>query len=200
MKIIAAYALVLWLLPPVALAGDELPVNVIRSATDAVLTDMNTTPGIRNDPEKLNRVIQRHIAPHIDFETVSRLILGKTWRQATQRQRSLFVREFGRLLVSVYSTALAGYANQEVEYLSSKISVDQRRATVRTRITESGQVPLAVDYNLRQRNKVWKIYDVRIEGISLTINYRASFAEEISAHGIDGMLERLVMRNTSRNG
>ncbi len=47
---------------------------------------------------------------------------------------------------------------------------------------------------------MWKIYDVKIEGISLAINYRASLAEEINTHGIDGMIERLVMRNASRTG
>jgi len=95
---------------------------------------------------------------------------------------------------------LAGYASQEIEYLASKVSADQRRATVRTRILERGQAPLAVDYSLRKGGDAWKIYDVKIEGISLAINYRASFAEEINTHGIDGMIERLVMRNTSRPG
>lgn len=200
MKAISAYVLAVLIWPALTLASDELPVNVIRSATDAVLTELKVTPGVRNDPQKLNLVIHRHIAPHIDFVTLSRLALGKNWRQATQQQRSLFVREFGRLLVKVYSTALSAYTNQEIEYLPSKVSADQRRATVRTRITEKGQAPLAIDYSLRKIDSAWKIYDVKLEGISLAINYRASFAEEISTHGFDGMIKRLVMRNASRNG
>ncbi len=91
-KVISTYVFVLLLWPITLLAGDESPVNVIRSATDAVLTELETTPGVRNDPEKLNLVIHRHIAPHIDFVTLSRLALGKNWRQATQQQRALFVR------------------------------------------------------------------------------------------------------------
>ncbi|HED18647.1 MAG TPA: ABC transporter substrate-binding protein [Gammaproteobacteria bacterium] len=194
MKVISTYVLAALLWPITALAGDERPVDVIRSATDAVLTELDVTPGIRHDPQKLILVIHRHIAPHIDFVTLSRLALGKNWRQATQQQRSLFVHEFGRLLVKVYSTALVGYAHQEIEYLPSKLSADKRRATVRTRVTERGKAPLAVDYSLRQINNAWKIYDVKIEGISLIINYRASFAQEISAHGIDGMLKSLAMK------
>jgi phospholipid transport system substrate-binding protein len=199
-KAISVYVLVLLVWPIVSLAADELPVKVVRSATDDVLTELNSTPGVRNDPDKLNLVIQRHIAPHIDFVTLSRLTLGKNWQQATQQQRSLFVREFERLLVKVYSTALVGYSIQEIEYLSSKVSVDKRRATVRTRVLEAGRAPLAVDYSLRKGANAWKIYDVKIEGVSLAFNYRASFAEEISAHGIDGMIERLVMRNTPQKG
>ena len=88
MKGISAYILAVLIWPAITLAGDELPVNVIRSATDAVLTELDVTPGVRNDPEKLNHVIHRHIAPHIDFVTLSRLALGKNWRQATQIGRA----------------------------------------------------------------------------------------------------------------
>jgi len=200
MKTKFVYVLLLLLAPVLAMADDETPVNVIRNAIELVTTELDADPGIRNDPEKLRLVIERHITPRIDFVTLSRLTLGKNWRHATPQQRALFVQEYGRLLVKVYSTALAGYTNQEVEYLSAKVTADQRRATVRTRIVERGQVPLAVDYSLRKVKNIWKIYDVKIEGISLAINYRASFAEEISAHGFDGMIERLVMRNTSQKG
>jgi len=199
-KALPNYLLVLFLWPALSLAGDELPVNVIQGATNSVLAELNATPGIQEDPEKLNAVIQQHIAQHIDFVTLSRLTLGKNWRQATQQQRSQFTREFGRLLVRIYSTALAGYANQKIEYFASNISADQHRATVRSRILDDRRAPLAIDYSMRKVSDHWKIYDVKIEGVSLAINYRASFAKEISIHGIDGMIERLVMRNTSRKG
>ncbi|HHH43827.1 MAG TPA: ABC transporter substrate-binding protein [Gammaproteobacteria bacterium] len=192
--------LLLLLVPVVTLAAEQTPVEVIRTATERVLNELRLEPERRKDPEQLRMVIERHVAPHMDFVTLSRLTLGKNWRRATVAQRERFVREYGRLLVKVYSTALAGYSNQKVEYLSSKVNVDQRRATVRTRIVEPGQAPLAVDYGLRKIDGNWKIYDVRIEGISLVMNYRASFSEEISAHGFDGLIERLVLRNTSRRG
>ena len=196
MKTLSTYAFALMLWPVLLLAGDEQrPVDVIRNATNNVLLELGKAPEISNDPEQLTRVIHRHIAPHIDFVTLSRLALGKNWRQATREQREVFVREFSRLLVKVYSTALAGFTNQEVEYLPSTFATNKRRATVRSRILDNTQAPLAIDYSLRKVNNTWKIYDVKIEGISLAFNYRASFTEEISAHGIEGMLQRLAKKN-----
>lgn len=192
--------LLLLLVPVWTLAAEETPVEVIRTATRHVLNELRFEPALRKDPEQLRMLIERHVAPHMDFVTLSRLTLGKNWRRATAAQRERFVREYGRLLVRVYAAALAGYSRQKIEYLSSKVSDDQRRATVRTRIVEPGQAPLEVDYSLRKIDGNWKIYDVRIEGISLVMNYRASFSEEISAHGFDGLIERLVARNTSRQG
>jgi phospholipid transport system substrate-binding protein len=194
---ISRYAFVLLLVPLLVLADDPQPVDVIRGATDGVLAELDAAPEIRNDPVKLTRLIQDHIAPHVDLAALSRLTLGKHWRQATQEQRDVFAREFGVLLIKTYSAALAEYANQEIEYLSSEASADRRRSTVRTRIVEDGRAPLAVDYSLRQVESGWKIYDLTIEGVSLAINYRASFAQEIRDHGIDGLIERLTARNTS---
>ena len=194
---VSRYAFVLLLVPLLVLADDPQPVDVIRAATDSVLTELDAAPEIRTDPVKLNRLIQDHIAPHVDLVALSRLTLGKHWRQATPEQRDVFAREFGALLIETYSAALAEYANQEIEYLPSEVSADRRRSTVRTRIVEDGRAPLAVDYSLRQVENGWKIYDLTIEGVSLAINYRTSFAQEIRDHGIEGLIERLTARNTS---
>jgi phospholipid transport system substrate-binding protein len=49
----------------------------------------------------------------------------------------------------------------------------------------------------RQLGNGWKIYDLSIEGVSLAINYRSSFAQEIREHGIGRLIERLTARNAS---
>jgi phospholipid transport system substrate-binding protein len=195
-KLLSLYALVSLLFLPAPLwAADRQPVELVKSATDKVLERLRGAPGIRQDPVRLNTVIQEYIVPHLDFVTLSRLALGKHWRRASERQRELFAREFGTLLIRTYSAALTEYAGQEVEYLPADFSADQRRGTVRTRIVEHGRAPLAVDYSVRLVGTSWKIYDLSIEGVSLAVNYRTSFAQQIRAHGIDGLIERLAARN-----
>jgi phospholipid transport system substrate-binding protein len=41
----------------------------------------------------------------------------------------------------------------------------------------------------------WKIYDIRIEGISLAITYRTSFGEQIKREGLDKLINNLAERN-----
>ena len=106
------------------------------------------------------------------------------------------MREFRTLLIRTYSASVTEYSNPRVEYLSSHLSPDGDRATVRTRLTAENQPPIAVDYSLRQANNRWKIYDVAFEGVSLAVNYRTSFAQEIRSAGLDGLIARLASRNT----
>ena len=44
----------------------------------------------------------------------------------------------------------------------------------------------------------WKVYDVRVAGASLIINYRNMFAQEIQNGGIDGLIKSLVEKNKAK--
>jgi phospholipid transport system substrate-binding protein len=74
-------------------------------------------------------------------------------------------------------------------------SPSRKTASVHTRIPEDGSQPITVDYSLRQLSDEWKIYDVSIEGISLVINFRMTFAARIQNDGLDGLIQQLAERN-----
>jgi len=191
------FVFLILVLPGLAFAGNQTPVEVIMHATDGVLAELNSAPDIRRDPIRLNTIIERHILPHIDFSALSRLTLGKHWRRATPEQRAQFAGEFRTLLVRTYSTSLTEYTNQHVEYVASNASPDKKRVTVRTRIIEEGRPPVPIDYSLRQVKGHWKIYDVSIEGVSLAVNYRSTFAQEIRSYGLEGLIRHLSARNAN---
>ena len=52
-----------------------------------------------------------------------------------------------------------------------------------------------IDYRLEKNGDSWKIYDVNVLGIWLVDQYRSSFAQEISAGGIDALISKLADRN-----
>ena len=55
-----------------------------------------------------------------------------------------------------------------------------------------------VDYELGHTADGWKVYDVRLAGASLIINYRNLFAQEIQNGGIDGLIKSLVDKNSGK--
>ena len=52
-----------------------------------------------------------------------------------------------------------------------------------------------MDYSLYNTASGWKIYDLKVEGISLVVNYRSSFNREIRSNGMDGLIEQLALLN-----
>jgi phospholipid transport system substrate-binding protein len=65
---------------------------------------------------------------------------------------------------------------------------------VRTQLKGSGE-PIQLDYRLEKVESKWQVYDVYVRGVWLVDNYRSSFAQEISAGGIDGLIAKLAERN-----
>jgi len=65
---------------------------------------------------------------------------------------------------------------------------------VGTDIVGKGE-PIQLDYRLEKSGNDWKIYDVNVLGVWLVENYRNTFAQEISANGIDGLIAKMAERN-----
>ena len=72
----------------------------------------------------------------------------------------------------------------------------RQRGRGRTEIRGKGD-PIQLDYRLEKDGAAWKIYDVNVLGVWLVENYRNSFAQEIGANGIDGLIAKMAERNKS---
>jgi len=65
---------------------------------------------------------------------------------------------------------------------------------VRTEIRGRGD-PIQLDYRLEKDGDGWRIYDVNVLGVWLVEQYKNSFAQEINASGIDGLIGKLTEKN-----
>jgi len=155
---------------------------------------------IQKDPDVAYQISDELMAPHIDFPRIARLIVGKHWRDASESQRQQLVNEIESLLTRSYVTAMVSYVDQIVEqqkgtkYHPSRYQQGDKKTSVRATIPLEGGQSADVQYQLYYRGE-WKIYDIRIEGISLAITYRTSFGEQIKKIGIDGLIAQLAERN-----
>ncbi|VAW74348.1 hypothetical protein MNBD_GAMMA15-1343 [hydrothermal vent metagenome] len=141
------------------------------------------------------------ITPHIDFPRITRLIIGKHWRKASEEQRARLINEIQTLLIRSYVTAMTSYADEiisnkdRIQYHPSRFKPGDRKASVRATIGISNGQTADVRYQVYFTKGEWKIYDIRIEGISLAITYRSSFDETIKRKGLDKLIEQLAERN-----
>lgn len=173
------------------------PQQVIQHSADELQTTLQK-PEFKNDFKKATQVVDGIIEPHVDFDRVSMLILGKYWKTATPEQRERFKKEFRTLLVRTYTTAFTEYASWKIRYLPLQMKPEDRKVMVRTEILQAGAQPVAVNYRMVFTKNDWKVYDVLIEGISLLQNYRSSFTDEVARTGsLDQLISHLAERNAT---
>lgn len=193
--------LIAFSLPGLAAAEDaaalSAPQKVIQETSDQLQKSMQR-PEIKNDFAKATALVDSIIDPHIDFDRVSIMVLGKYYKSATPDQRDRFKTEFKRLLVRTYTTAFTEYADWKIRYLPSQSDGGGDKQLVRTEILQSGAQPVAVNYRMVNVKGSWKVYDMLIEGISLLQNYRTSFTSQIAEGGsIDKLIADIASRNNT---
>jgi phospholipid transport system substrate-binding protein len=130
-----------------------------------------------------------------DFVTVSRLVVAKYWKQFDPEQQQELVENFKAFLAQSYGERIDRY-NQETVELVGERPEQRGDVTVFTRIVGGQYDGAEVEYRMREIDGRWRAIDVKVEGISLVLNYRDQFKSILSRKGPKGLLEALRKKKT----
>ncbi len=173
------------------------PQQIIKETSDKLQQELKSKE-MKGDFAQAKRFVEKVIDPHVDFNRVSALVLGKNWKRASPDQRERFRKEFRELLIRTYAAAFTEYSSWSIRYLPLRMKPDDRKVIVKTQILQPGARPVAVNYRMINKKGGWKVYDIIIEGISLVTNYRTTFKNEVAKTGsLDSVIQRLAERNTA---
>lgn len=172
-------------------APDALIKQVSNEVIDTVKSDKAIQAG---DLNKIIALVDAKVMPHVNFQRMTASAVGRHWRTATPEQQKRLQDEFKTLLVRTYSGALTQVKDQTVQLRPMRAGADDTEVVVRTEIKGKGE-PIQLDYRLEKAGTGWKIYDVNVLGVWLVEQYKSSFAQEIGAGGIDGLIGKLAERN-----
>ncbi len=163
--------------------------ELIENSTQQVLE------ALKADPSKIHALVDKVVLPIFDFRKMSRLVLTKNWRRISRKQKKRFIKEFRGLLVRTYSSALVEAAGKVNKIDYSLIKRGSRRAIVKSQVYQQGKSkPIKVDYIMyfHRKKHQWKVYNVKVEGVSLVTNYRSEFSRDINTLGIDGLIKKIA--------
>lgn len=194
-----AIAAALWSAGP-AWAGAPGSDGMIRELSSEVLGRIKEDASIRaGDIGNVHALVESAVMPHVDGKRMTASAVGRFWRNATPQQRKRLEEEFMQLVVRTYAGALSQAADHTVQVMPIRAAADDLQAVVKT-VVHGNDNPVHVDYRLVNTPQGWKIFDVNLLGVWLTQIYRSSFAHEIDAGGIEGLISTLTEKNRSNGG
>lgn len=191
--------LALALCTTIAVAALTPPDQVVRDNTDKILALIKTNRAVyEKDYGKMYAMVEEYVLPHFDFRAMSRLVLARAWRDASDDQRERFTKEFRDLLVRTYATVLLKYNDEQVIYLPFKLLPEEKTQVVKVEVKPGGGGPsIPIHYNFYQAKpgEAWKVFDVTVDGVSLVTNYRATYAERVRNEGLDALIASIARDN-----
>jgi len=198
MRMIMTLSLSFFILPTVALAEEmAVPRALVKNATEEMLQALkDNKDDLKTNPNNIYSLVEEILISNFDFEKMSKLALGKNWRKASASQRTEFTEEFRLLLVRTYSTAMLGYSGDEIRMLPFKDDVSKKKVNVKTEVLQPAGPSVPMSFSMFMNKAAdWKVYDVKIDGISLVTTYRTSFSSQIRKEGMDDLIASLANKN-----
>jgi phospholipid transport system substrate-binding protein len=194
-------ALSLVAIGPAAVAQEVAPDVLVKSVATEVLEIVRSDKEIlAGNQKRIMDLAEEKVLPHFNFVRMTALAMGPSWRRATPDQQKRVVEQFRTLLVHTYSSGLAAYRNQTIDYKPLRSKPADTEVIVRSEIRQSGAQAIPIDYNMEKTDSGWKVFDVAIGGVSLVTTYRETFSQEVRANGIDGLINTLVDKNKQNAG
>jgi len=180
-------------------AAIKPPQDVIQDTSTRMIDALRQNRAkLDRDPGQIYGLVDQIVLPNFDFELMSRWVLGRAWQQASPDQRRRFTEEFRTLLVRTYAKALLEYSDEDLQLLPQPTVGDGSEVTVKTEVRLKAGRPIQINYSMHLNNDGWKVYDVKVDGVSLVTNYRSTFASQIRANGMDSVIADLQQRNNSQ--
>jgi phospholipid transport system substrate-binding protein len=186
----AAVALVLVAAVPAPVSAGP-PTEQLRSRVDKVSTVLED-PAYRGEAKAAQRRAEiRRIADDIfDFEEMAKRALGRHWDARTPAERDEFVRLFTDLLRRSYYNKIERATFDKIMFRDERLQGDD--ALVRTTVVLPHGEEMGLDYQLiHGAGDRWRVYDLRIEGVSLIANYRSQFSRIIRTSSYESLVARL---------
>jgi phospholipid transport system substrate-binding protein len=177
-------------------APDAFVQQLSGEVIDAVKADKAIQAG---DVGRIRTLVDSKIVPHVNLQRMVVKSVGPQWRSASPEQQKRLTEEFKTYLINTYAGALTQVKDQSVKLRPMRPSTNPAEVVVGTDVVGKGE-PIQLDYRLEKAGDTWKIFDFNVVGLWATDSFRSQFSRDLSAGGIDALIERLAEKNRTIAG
>ena len=184
--LLVAAALLVTAAPPAVADGAEA---FIQSTADRVFTSYAE----EITDEQRAKAFRDILTATFELRTIARFTLGRYWRIASSDQRKEYRRLFEDFLVLAYANRFRDLGGVELR-ITSVVTISKRDQLVQSEVDPgSGRPPIRIGWRVRETSHGYRIVDVIVDGISMSVTQRDQFASAIRSSGgkVDGLLTML---------
>jgi len=195
-RLVAALSLALFvgLFAPASDAGavnDDAAHYIEGIAKQALATISNS----KNSKAQKQAALDKLFKNSVDIPWVGRFVLGRFWKQATDDQKSRYMREYEKFLISHYTSRFTDYTSGTFTITGTRDDGENEyTVSMELKGSKKNDEPVLVDYRVRREGGNFEIFDVIVEGVSLITTQRSEFSAVVSQHDIDYLITQLKNR------
>jgi len=174
-----------------SLWADLQPLGVLEKALDEILATNSkfAAEGQVGSERHVSQLLEVAKA-YVDFEEMARRSFGRIWAVFSDEQKKEAQTLLAEVLARTYVGNLSRASRNSVKFLSQSLAGD--KAEVKSEVADKDFTQKALlIYRLKKVDSRWQVYDVLIDNVSLTANYRSEFASIYDRRGYEGLIQEL---------
>ena len=165
--------------------------NFVTSFADSAISILSNDT--ISDSERTSSFTEL-VMSSIDLNLISKFVLSKAWKNASDEQKENYLIAFKDYFVSSYANKLDQYTGEKIDVIGSQEA--GKYVIVESNIVREGTDTLKINlkWRLLNKNNQIKIIDLNIEGISLVIAQREEFQSFLANndYDLDKLIEKIV--------
>lgn len=176
------------------------PVPMLENSANEIIATLKANKSsLKSNPAIIYRAVETHFLPNVDVAGMSRSVLGRQiWQKASPAQREQFSKAFTRLVIRTYSSPLAQYKDETVQFLPIRGSLSNRFLRINSVIVRSEGQNIPLSYSLVSKNGQWKVYDMSVEGVSLLQSFKSQFAQVLQNSDISEVIKQMQQKQVKK--
>lgn len=187
MKKILSLILAAMLCTNVALAESKSATTFVSNLVDDIVKNVLSS---KDTKEKKAELFEQYILQTVDTEAIARTVLAQYWRTATPKERDDFIDAFKNMAVKMSAERFNVYTGQEVKFFSERPAQGKNQVFVDSTVS-SDQKPIQVVWRVREKNGEYRVLDIIIEGVSMTLSYRNEYTSYLQNHTMQELINEL---------
>jgi len=134
--------------------------------------------GDEADIDQLSKEVKAVLAPNVDFPYISRWVMGKYARKASDEQKQQFAGVFEHTLIKTYGKTLLGFDIESYKLVpAKKKSPKPNKQVVTVEVKSSqGKKYVLVNYMVKKEGS-WKLVNAVLGGLNLRLTSKNQFAK-----------------------
>lgn len=180
-SLFATVVLIAW--SAAAMAATEIETEgqkFISSLTDRAIQSLTAKDIYRGERVKRFRALFNE---HFAVPVIGEWVLGRNWARATPEKRTEYLKLFEDWIVVAYVDRFAEYAGESLAITRSK-ELDKTNVAVFSELVRpTGGAPVRIEWRVGKSDPSYKITDLIVEGVSMSVNMRSQFASVIQQNG-----------------
>lgn len=155
--------------------------GAIEDATQQMLGLMaNETLLEEAQSDQLVAEIDKILAPVVDFDYISKVVMGKYYRRASAEERIKFSEVFRTTLLKTYALAMVGFKIEKYEMIPPRDqSPNPKQQIVSMNVIAADGSKFTLVYYMKKAQGEWRLVNALLDGINLRLTFKNQFADMV---------------------